>query len=97
LCDWDGDGKKDLIVGGDDHELFFYKNMGTEENRVFEKGVKLEAGGKTIKIGIRARMAVADWNSDGKMDLLAGDYAVTPVPNSRKKKKSGNIWVFLQK
>ncbi|MFH1999924.1 MAG: VCBS repeat-containing protein [Planctomycetota bacterium] len=97
LYDWDGDGKKDLLVGGDDLEVLFYKNLGTEEKRVFGGAIKLEADGKPIKKGIRARLAVADWNNDGKMDLLLGDYSVTPIPDSRRKKKSGNIWVFLQK
>jgi len=97
LFDWDGDGKKDLLVGGDDHEVLFYRNTGTEKERCFEAGIELKAEGRAIKEGTRARLAVADWNSDGKMDLLLGNYSVTPVPNSRRKKKSGNIWVFTQK
>lgn len=97
LHDWDEDGKKDLLVGGDEHEILFYKNIGTEKERVFDKPVAIEADGKPIKKGTRVRLTVADWNADGKKDLIIGDYAVKPVPNSRKKKKSGNIWVFTQK
>jgi hypothetical protein len=44
--DWDGDGVLDLVCGIQD--ITFYRNKGTLLDPVFERGVKLEAGGRPI-------------------------------------------------
>ena len=41
-----------------------------------KEGVKLEAGGKAINVDIGHAVPVAlDWNSDGKKDLLVGQFS----------------------
>ena len=50
--DWDGDGKKDLLVG---HfipsKIRFYKNIGTDDNPEFDGYTFLQADGKDIEVG----------------------------------------------
>jgi hypothetical protein len=47
--DWDGDGLLDLVSGFQSH-IELYKNRGTQAQPVFERGVRLAAGGKPIAI-----------------------------------------------
>lgn len=45
--DWDGDGVLDMIRGHQSHVLFF-RNRGTLLDPIFERGVRLESGGRPI-------------------------------------------------
>jgi len=73
---WDGDGRKDLIVGQSDGAVRIYLNTGTDSNPVFDSGAYLEVGASGSKSGIavgsRATPTVVDWNNDGAKDLLVG-------------------------
>lgn len=73
VCDYDADGKKDLLVGTSDGYVYFYRNTNTDESRVLAAGVLLTADGATISVGSRATPYVHDWNEDGLNDLLCGD------------------------
>ncbi len=47
VCDWDGDGVKDLLVGQfGDGILTIYRNEGTNAAPKLAAGVKFQAGGK---------------------------------------------------
>jgi hypothetical protein len=47
VCDWFGEGKKDLLVGQfGDGVLWIYKNVGTNEAPKYAAGVKFKDGGK---------------------------------------------------
>lgn len=51
VADWDGDGKKDLIVGYFTYgAVYLFKNSGTNNNPVFNKAdmQQLKAGGVNI-------------------------------------------------
>jgi hypothetical protein len=53
VADWNGDGKKDLIVGsftGDPGNVRLYLNIGTDAEPKFGKPTFLEAGGQPIKL-----------------------------------------------
>jgi hypothetical protein len=74
VVDWNRDGKKDLIVGGYDGNLWYYENRGTDANPVFSGYVLLTAGGKTINVGYYSKPEAVDWDNDGWLDLLVGSY-----------------------
>ncbi len=49
--DWDGDAKKDLIVGQFDYgKIRFYKNSGEHDDPAFDIAVFLQAGGVDITL-----------------------------------------------
>jgi hypothetical protein len=93
VVDWDGDGKRDMLVSTDDGKVLFLRNVGTSATPVFAKpeALKLEGIGDCI----RTRVAVADWNNDGKLDLLVGTYYYGQ--GADKKSAGGNVWLFLRK
>ena len=80
VCDFDGDGKRDLLVGsGMDGTVFFFPNVGTDAAPRFNAGVRLTLfSGDTLTVSSRATPYVHDWDADGLPDLLcgAGDGAV---------------------
>ncbi len=50
-CDWNNDGKKDLLVGQfKDGAIRLYLNQGTDAAPVFEDSTVLQAGGKPVKL-----------------------------------------------
>ena len=88
VYDWNNDGKKDLIIG---HRIAdkvrLYLNSGTDNMPVFTTFSNIQAGGVDIYIPGSACGApapeIADWNNDGKKDLLVGG-------------SDGYTWLFLQ-
>ncbi len=53
VADWNGDGKKDLIVGsfaGEPGNVRLYLNIGTDAEPKFDKGAVMEASGVPIKL-----------------------------------------------
>ncbi|MBX7105626.1 MAG: FG-GAP-like repeat-containing protein [Gemmataceae bacterium] len=71
--DWDGNGTIDLIVGDIGGSVYFVPNEGTKTNPQFGTEQMLEADGKRINIpGGDAGPTVADWDGDGKPDLIVG-------------------------
>lgn len=51
LADYDGDGKKDLLVGEfGGGGIRIYTNVGTSQEPKFDKFTMFEAGGKTVSV-----------------------------------------------
>ncbi len=74
VCDYDGDGRKDLLVGtGSEGYVYFYQNINTDADPVLIAGVALSVGDSPLSVGIRATPYVHDWDEDGLNDLLCGD------------------------
>ena len=90
-ADWDGDGLWDLIVGSGDGSVTFYKNTGTKKAMRFAAGVELIAknnaaheiaqGQEPSRSVARSKPHVCDWNLDGRLDLLVGDYVSVKMPD----------------
>jgi len=77
VVDWDGDSRKDLMVGMGDGRATVYTNTGTDAAPVFGAGSLVTAGATnaTVDVGSRATPSMVDWNNDGRQDLIAGDYS----------------------
>ena len=72
ICDWNNDGKKDILVADMSGALTLYLNQGTDSNPVFKSGTKLQANGKPIDGTNWNSVHVCDWNNDGKKDVIFG-------------------------
>ncbi len=70
--DWDGNGTLDLIVGNVLGEVYFIPNEGKGKALAFGTPRRLEAAGKPIKVNGDAAPVVADWDGDGRPDLIVG-------------------------
>lgn len=75
---WDGDYRKDLLVGQSDGTVSLFLNTGTDESPAFGPGSKVQVGvvGAETDIAVMARATpcVTDWNHDGRKDLLVGSF-----------------------
>ena len=70
VCDWDGDGLKDLLCGKGDGYVSFFKNTGTGQAPEYASGTNVQAGGADLYLGIRSVVRVFDWDGDGVKDLV---------------------------
>ncbi len=86
VADWDQDGNWDIVAGSDDGSVTWFRNVGSKAKPTFAAGVTLVAkhdgngynlvrwSDEEIVPGIRSQVDVVDFNNDGKLDLIVGDF-----------------------
>jgi hypothetical protein len=77
--DWNRDGKKDLLIGDEYGNIRYYENVGTDASPLFNGAEILQVGGSNLQVGdgyanARSRPDVVDWNKDGLLDLICGNF-----------------------
>ncbi|MDH7601162.1 MAG: VCBS repeat-containing protein [Armatimonadota bacterium] len=72
VCDWNNDGKKDLVITNWSGHVYVLLNTGTDEAPAFGKPVQVEANGKPIDGTLWCSVLVCDWDGDGRKDLILG-------------------------
>ncbi|MFH1563092.1 MAG: FG-GAP-like repeat-containing protein [Nitrospirota bacterium] len=74
VTDFNGDGKKDLLIGERYGKITCYQNQGQDDNPTFTTGSFVHATGSDIDVGDYAVPVVVDWNNDGLKDLVVGNF-----------------------
>jgi len=96
VVDWDGDGLRDLLVGYDDGSVQLHPGLPggaigeTPRELIAPCGMDHPAPARNDRTGMyeievtrsqrRAKLAACDWNGDGRLDLLVGDYVIVGGP-----------------
>ncbi|MFH1963194.1 MAG: VCBS repeat-containing protein [bacterium] len=73
VCNWNNDGKKDLVTGKYDGGIDVFINFGTDDSPVFGSATNVMTGTNTLlNIGNNSTVFVVDWNGNNKKDLICG-------------------------
>ncbi|MEW6743806.1 MAG: VCBS repeat-containing protein [Planctomycetota bacterium] len=72
--DWDDDGDLDLLLGARSGAVFVRINEGTTTKPAYAtQSQQVQAAGENLRVpGDDAMVITADWDSDGRWDILAG-------------------------
>ena len=71
VLDWNGDGKKDLLLGCESGQVLFWPNQTSDTWPMFQTAETLAAGGSPLYL-YRVNPVVFDLDRDGVNDLVCG-------------------------
>ena len=96
LADWDGDGLPDLILGlrGGERSrgVYWCRNVGTKQAAKFGPSQRLIADNEDRET---SGICVADWNGDGRPDLIASRVERSEEDGPRPWRQK--VWVYLRR
>jgi len=72
VFDFNQDGYFDLLIGDETGHVFYYQNIGTNEEPKFSNKTKIKADDTEIDVLKNACIDLVDWNKDGFKDLIVG-------------------------
>jgi hypothetical protein len=72
VLDWNGDGKKDLLLGCENGQVLLWSNVGSDTWPMFQAAETVDAGGVPL-YQYRVNPFVFDLDRDGVNDLACGD------------------------
>ncbi|MHC4134391.1 MAG: FG-GAP repeat domain-containing protein [Planctomycetota bacterium] len=98
-ADWDGDGLWDLVTGSATGAVYWYRNTGQKGAPVFAAAQTLVGAGSGGEPGLgqRTQVAVADFDADGRVDLLVGDYRSAGKTGEGRPEYHGWVWLLRRK
>ena len=78
VCDWNGDGLRDLVVADGAGRVTYFLNTGSNKEPRLAAGrpalVRTASGDLApIDRGTRSHLMACDWNADGRLDLVFSD------------------------
>jgi hypothetical protein len=74
VVDWNGDSRKDLVVGGLDGKIHIFLNGGTDTEPAFFTETFAQASGSPLIVpSSRSSPEILDLDGDGRKDLLTGN------------------------
>jgi hypothetical protein len=99
VADWDGGSQLDLLLGSGSGRVVWYRNTGTtNKSQLVFAGILVEEtpanpskDSAPQRSGKQTKLSVADWNGDGRPDLIVGDD--NDMGNGTYR---GWVWVFLR-
>lgn len=100
VADWDGDGKRDLLVGSGSGGVLWFRNLGTNTQPTLAPAATLLEDASIQTVGTpkrsagRSKPVAADWNGDGRLDLVVGDFWMNAETGGSA--THGSVWVYLR-
>jgi hypothetical protein len=105
VADWDADGLFDILSGGGSGGVVWYRNVGKKGAPEFAAVAELVAMKKDVGTldaptwpGTRTQVCAADFDGDGDLDLLVGDYNSGPWRQAEgQPAMHGWVWLFRRR